>query len=123
MDKIHKNLFEAVQSQRVTNLSEDGMRQFFVSAGIPEQEFTQTYDSFDVTRKQKWANAISRAYRITAIPIIVVQGPRGVFVTAVKMAGSEDEVLKVANYLINMQTTPLMIPPKTTLQQNQPQPH
>jgi thiol:disulfide interchange protein DsbA len=103
-DKMHSALFEAIQTGKLGDNTEKDLRQFFVSKGIKLQDFTKTYESFDVSRKEKWANAISSAYRITAIPAVIVQGPAGIYVTAVKMAGSEDEVVKVVDYLVKMQS-------------------
>lgn len=106
VDKIHAALFDAVQNGKIENPSEDNLSQFFAPLGINEQDFKQTFSSFDVTRQQKWANAISRAYRITAVPVIIVQGPTGIYLTAVKMTGSEDELIKVVDYLVQRETTP-----------------
>ncbi len=106
VDKIHSALFDAVQNGRMDDPSEDNLRQFFAPFGVSEQDFKQTFTSFDVTRQQKWANAISRAYRITAVPVVIVQGPTGIYITAVKMTGSEDELIKVLDYLVKKESTP-----------------
>ncbi|MFI4938267.1 MAG: thiol:disulfide interchange protein DsbA/DsbL [Candidatus Berkiellales bacterium] len=103
LDKVHDSFFEAVQSERITNTDKATLRQFFAARGIKPEDFDQGFDSFDVNRKQKWANAISRAYRITAVPTLLVQGPKGSFTSTVSMAGGEDNLIKVTNYLIQMQ--------------------
>lgn len=104
VDKIHADLFHALQTEKIPNGAEATLRQYFMSKGIKEKDFNQTYNSFDVTRKQKWANAMSRAYRITAVPAIIVQGPKGTFMTSVTMAGSDNGLVKVLNYLVKMQS-------------------
>lgn len=103
LDNIHSPLFEAIQTDKLSNTSAEGLKQFFASKGISERDFNETFESFTVIRKQKWANAVSKAYRITSIPAIIVQGPQGVYVTSLRMAGSEDSLLDVINYLVNMQ--------------------
>ncbi|MBS0286444.1 MAG: thiol:disulfide interchange protein DsbA/DsbL [Proteobacteria bacterium] len=100
VDKVHTALFDAIQTERIKDSSEDSLKQFFVDAGISAQDFSKTFNSFEVTRKQKWAVSIAQAYRITAVPCIVVQGPKGIFLSAVRFAGSEDELIKVLNELI-----------------------
>lgn len=107
VDKIHSALFDAVQNGRMDDPSEENLRQFFIPFGISEQDFKQAFESFDVTRQQKWANAISRAYRVTAVPVIIVQGPSGIYTTAVKMTGSEDELIKVLDYLVKKESAAL----------------
>lgn len=121
IDKIHSAFFDAIQTERISNTGEDTLKQFFVGAGIPEKAFTDTFNSFDVTRKQKWANSISHAYKVTSIPIIVVQGPKGVYMTAVRLAGSEDNVVKVVSELVDMQNKSLVATPKT-VSKNEKQP-
>jgi thiol:disulfide interchange protein DsbA len=103
VDTIHSPLFEAIQTDKLGDTTPESLKQFFMSKGIKEKDFTEAYESFSVTRKQKWASAISRAYRITSVPAIIVQGPQGTFVTSLRMAGSEDNLLAVIDYLVNMQ--------------------
>lgn len=103
MPKVHKALFEAVSNQTLVKSSEDSLREFFATQGIKPDDFTKTFTSFDVTRKQKWASAVSKGYRITAIPAVVVQGPAGIYVTTVRMAGGEEELIKVINQLVEVQ--------------------
>ncbi len=103
VDKIHTALFDAIQTERIRDSSQDALKQFFVSHGISEKDFNTTFESFDVTRKQKWANSIAQAYKITAVPCVIIQGPKGIYTTAVRFAGSEDEVVKVINDLVKQE--------------------
>ncbi|MGD9592400.1 MAG: thiol:disulfide interchange protein DsbA/DsbL [Candidatus Berkiella sp.] len=103
VDTVHHALFDAIQSERIKDSSEESLRQFFAGLGVAEKDFTNSFGSFDVARKQKWANSIAQAYRITAVPCVIVQGPKGVYTTAVRFAGSEEEVIKVMEYLIKME--------------------
>lgn len=103
MDKVHAPLFAAIHNNQVTDSSEETLRQFFTQHGVNTDEFTKAFSSFDVDRKQKWASAISQGFRITAVPAIVVQGPNGVFISTVRMAGSEENLLKVVDHLIKQE--------------------
>lgn len=103
LPQIHTALFEAVNNGGLEKGSNDALRAFFEQRGVKGQDFTKVFTSFDVTRKQKWASAISKGYRITAIPAVVVQGPAGIYISTVRMAGGENELIAVINHLTELQ--------------------
>lgn len=103
MDKIHTPLFEAIHTNKITSSSDDTLRQFFISQGIPQKEFDQEFDSFSLNRKQKWAGNITRAYRVTAVPAFIVQGPKGIFVTTARLAGSQENMIATVDHLIKVE--------------------
>ena len=103
LPKIHHPLFKAIHSDEITSSSEDVLRAFFVAQGVSGEAFDQAFDSFSVNRKHKWANAISHAYKVTAVPTLFIQGQDGVYSTSVRLAGSQEAVLEVADYLIQKQ--------------------
>lgn len=100
LDKIHEPLFDAIHSEKLTDSSEPALMHFFAEHGITADVFEETFSSFTVNRKQKWANALSQAYRITAIPTLLIQGADGAYLSSVRMAGSEENLIQIANYLI-----------------------
>lgn len=103
MDKIHTPFFDAIHSSKITSSSDDTIRQFFVSQGVPQKDFDKEYDSFSLNRKQKWAGSITRAYRVTAVPAIIVQGPKGIFVTTGRLAGSPENMIAILEHLIKIE--------------------
>ncbi len=111
MDKIHAPLFEAIHTNKITSSSDDTLRAFFISQGIPQKTFDQEFDSFSLNRKQKWAGNITRAYRITAVPAVLVHGPKGIFVTTARLAGSQENVIAIVNYLIKVEKGEIQLPP------------
>lgn len=110
--KLHNALFKAIHTDELTNSSEETLKAFFVDNGVKAEDFEQAFSSFDVNRKQKWANSISQAYRITAIPTVLVQGSNGAYLTSVRMAGSEDKLLKVIDYLVGIERQNLVKNPQ-----------
>ncbi len=104
LDKIHNALFDAIFNEKLTSSSEETLQQFFEEKGIKGDAFKKAFNSPEVAEKQKWANDLSKAYRITAIPAVVVQGPQGTFITSIQLAGGEKEVVAVVDYLMKMQT-------------------
>jgi thiol:disulfide interchange protein DsbA len=102
-DNIHPALFSAIQTEQVTDSSQPVLQKFFVDHGIKAQDFEKTFTSFEVDRQQKWANSMAQAYRVTAVPAIIVQGPSGIYVSTVRMAGGEENLLKVVDFLIQQE--------------------
>ena len=102
-DKMHGEFFSAVQNNQVNDSAQPVLQKFFVAHGVKADDFDKTFTSFDVDRQQKWASSMSQAYRITAVPAVIVQGPSGVYVTTVRMAGSEENLLKVVDFLIQQE--------------------
>lgn len=103
MDKIHTPLFDAIHSGKITSSSDDTLRQFFTTNGVAQNDFDKEFDSFSMNRKQKWAGAITRAYRVTAVPAFIVQGPKGIFVTTARLAGSQENVIATVEHLIKVE--------------------
>ncbi len=103
VDTVHPELFAAIQTEKITSSSEEALAEFLATKGVKTKDFTRVFGSDEVNKKEKWSNLISHAYRITAVPAVVVQGPAGIFVTTVAMAGSEEALLTVINDLVKMQ--------------------
>lgn len=103
MDKFHTPFFDAIHSGKVTSSSDDTIRQFFVAQGVPQKDFDKEYDSFSLNRKQKWAASVTRAYRVTAVPALIVQGPKGIFVTTGRLAGTPENMIAILNHLIKIE--------------------
>jgi thiol:disulfide interchange protein DsbA len=103
LETIHEPLFEAIHTDAIKSSSEPALRAFFTSKGVNGDSFEQTFSSFNIDRMQKWANGISQAYKITAIPSVVVQGPEGAFLTSTRMAQGEENLLKVIDFLAKRQ--------------------
>ncbi|HRE31269.1 MAG TPA: thiol:disulfide interchange protein DsbA/DsbL [Candidatus Berkiella sp.] len=102
-DKIHTPLFDAIHNNKLTSASDDAIREFFTNNGIEAKDFEKEFDSFNTNRKQKWAKSVTRAYRITAIPAFIVQGPQGIFVTTARAAGSQENIITVLDHLIKLE--------------------
>lgn len=116
LEQIHQPLFKAIHTDELTDSSEDSLKAFFVKKGVSSEDFEKSFASFSVNRKQKWANALSQAYKITSIPIVLVQGPKGAYLTSVRMTGGEESLVKVVNYLVTKQQDDLQQPSESQLQ-------
>ncbi len=97
VDRIHRPLFDAVHKQRQSLSSEADLRRFFVSQGVPAEDFTRIYNSAETDTKIRQAYFLARDYRLTGVPAIVVNGK---YVTTPTQAGSYEGLLEVMTALI-----------------------
>lgn len=54
--------------------SEDAIKKLFVRFGVSEDQFQQTWNSFEVNQKLRVADDLARRYSIASVPAIVVNG-------------------------------------------------
>lgn len=98
LDKTHQAFFEAVQTAQTAKkdnayTTPAEAKAFFVSQGVAEDKFDQTFSSFAVMSKIKLADARGRSYAIQGVPTLVVNGKYAV-------QGSMPHSLQVVDYLI-----------------------
>jgi len=102
-EQMHGPLFEAVHVKPVNLRNEANMAALFVDAsGVTADEFTKAYNSFFVRSRVMQAQAKSRAYGITGVPTLIVNGKYRI---NGKMAGSSEGMLDVVNFLVDKETT------------------
>ncbi len=97
VDKTHIALFDALHREKRTITDEAALQDFFVAHGVTAAAFKNTFNSFAVNVKVNNARQMSRRYAITGVPAIIVNGK---YSTGVGMAGGNQEVIRVMNYLI-----------------------
>ena len=97
VEETHQAMFDAVHVQNTRFRSVDDLAQFYSAYGIEEDEFNKLYNSFAVDTRLKQGQARLRGYQITAVPAMVVNGKYHI---TGAMAGSNSEMLKVVDYLI-----------------------
>lgn len=98
LDRIHIPLFEALHKQRKRILTENDLKEFFISKGIDGKEFTKTYNSQAVEVKVKQAYLAARRTGLTGVPAVVINGK---YLTGGSMAGSYENLLKIINQLVD----------------------
>jgi thiol:disulfide interchange protein DsbA len=98
---MHGPLFDAIHVKPKNLRDEDEMASLFSEAGgVSEQEFTKAYDSFFVRSRVMQAQAKSRAYGITGVPTMIVNGKYRV---DGRMAGSNQGMLDVVDFLVEQE--------------------
>jgi len=96
LDKVHKPLFQALHVDKRRLFTQEELAAFFAELGVPEADFNTAYDSFDVDKKTRHAIAMTRAYGISGVPSLVVNGK---YRSSAQAAGTYEDLLKVVDHL------------------------
>jgi thiol:disulfide interchange protein DsbA len=102
VDKIHPALFEAIHKKHMKINDEAALQAFFVDQGVSEDDFKKTFNSFAVAVKMNNARQMTRRYKITGVPTIIVNGK---YSTSASLAGSNQAVFEVVDYLVEQERT------------------
>lgn len=98
LDQFHPAFFATMHEQHVPMMSEASIATVFARFGIGEDKFKKTFDGFAVDSQVRRAEQQVREYGITSVPTVIVGGR---WYSTVGMAGSEEEFLKVIDFLVD----------------------
>ena len=101
VDKVHADLFDAIQNKKQKLTSEDQLAKFFAAHGVDETEFRNTYNSFLIDAKLRQAKAMGPRYGITGVPAIIINGK---YKTTGPLAKSQENMIEVMNRLIQQES-------------------
>lgn len=101
VDKVHTDLFDAIQNKKQHLETEDQLAKFFAEHGVNEAEFHNAYNSFLVDSKMRQAAATAGRYGVTGVPAIIVNGK---YKTNGPLAGSQEKMIEVVNQLIQKES-------------------
>ncbi len=105
LDQVHEDIFNAINVGGKRLLDKDDQRDFLVEkAGISAEDFNKAYDSFTVKSRMKNADQRIRAFKISGVPALIVQGK---YIVTAREAGSQENMLKVVDYLIEQERSAL----------------
>jgi len=110
--KPHKNLnekiFKGIHEQDLKLWHESDMEEFFVSQGYTADAVKTLYNSYEIDTQAKQADALAKAYNINQTPSIVINGTDAMYLLTVDKAGGDrDKMMKIADYLIAVETKKL----------------
>ncbi len=97
LDKTHQQIFDGIFLQKKNMSDEDELAKVFEAAGVAPEKFSKVFNSFGVTTQVRVANARSRGAKISGTPEVVVDGR---YVVSTRKAGSQANMLKIADFLI-----------------------
>lgn len=97
-DQAHMALFDKIHRDNANLSSQRALANFFADFGIEADEVDQLYSSFGVESQVRRDTSRLRAYRITGVPALVVDGQ---YVIDGNSAGSLSAMLEVADEVID----------------------
>ena len=77
--------------------SEGAIQKVFERFGVSAEEFTRTWNSFEVDQKLRVANDLMRRYSVASVPAVVVNGK---FRTGAAEAGGNDKWIELIDELV-----------------------
>ena len=100
LDRMHPALFEAMNIGKNRLANEAAISDLFVANGVDPEKFSKTFNSFGVNSAVTQAEARQRSYQIKGTPEMIVNGKYRV---SAKLSGGHAGMIKVVNYLIELE--------------------
>ncbi len=97
LDTMHPILFQAMNVDHKKLANEGEIEDLFVANGVAAEDFSKAFKSFGVNSQVNQAAARARAAKITGTPALMVDGKYHV---STRKAGSQPDMLKVTDFLI-----------------------
>jgi protein dithiol oxidoreductase (disulfide-forming) len=101
VEKVHADLFDAIQNKKEPLDTEASLAQFFAAHGVSDAQFKEAYSSFGVDSKVRQAPVIAAKYGITGVPTVIINGK---YKTNGTVAGSHEKMIEVMNTLIKQES-------------------
>jgi len=103
LPQVHDEIFRAIHLEGQKLLTKGDQREFVVEkAGISAADFDKAYNSFSVKSRLKQGDKRIRAYQITGVPALIVQGK---YLISSSSAGGQDKMLDVVDFLVEKERT------------------
>ncbi len=100
MDTMHYALFDAIHKDKKKVVNEAAVQAIFEAQGVSSEEFRNTFNSFAVAVKVNNAKMMTKRYAISGVPTIIINGK---YNTSGSLAGSNENILKVVDYLVEQE--------------------
>jgi protein dithiol oxidoreductase (disulfide-forming) len=97
LENFHSQLFKAIHADAKPIMDETSLINFAAQAGLPSPSFREAYTGFAIDGKVKQAMAYTKESGISGVPAVIVNGK---YRTGAQMAGGQDKVMAVVNFLI-----------------------
>ena len=103
LEDTHQAVFQAIHNEKKRLATQEEIIEFLEPYGIDEKAFERAWSSMGVRAKMAQAERLSKAYRATGVPTLVVNGKYRI---EAAMVGGFEEMLKVAEYLVEQERQP-----------------
>ncbi len=100
LEKLHVRLFEAIHKQRALNPGDEKGTIDWITkqSGLDRKKVEDAFNSFSNNTKLMHSAQLFRAAGATGVPSLIIDGK---YITSSSMAGGNQEMLNVADYIIN----------------------
>jgi protein dithiol oxidoreductase (disulfide-forming) len=98
VQELHVKVFDAIHKERVNLNTAGPMAEWLAKQGVDPAKFTEIYNSFAISAKQRRAVEIQDAYQVEGVPAF---GIAGRWYSDPTMAGNQPRFVQVAEYLID----------------------
>jgi len=95
-DAFRNMVFEEYHRKSNRLTSQASIQRLFVRAGVSEDDFNRTWNSFEVNQALRVAADLARRYNVTSVPMVVVNGK---YRTDAASAGSYPKLMEVIDEL------------------------
>ncbi|MEA3291016.1 MAG: thiol:disulfide interchange protein DsbA/DsbL, partial [Pseudomonadota bacterium] len=99
LDELHPKVFAAIHDKGMRFTSIEQVADWAAAQGVDRRMVIDTFDSFAVDTKLRYAQLMSERYGINGVPAVIVDGK---YRTSVSLAGGQEELFKVINYLVKL---------------------
>ncbi len=96
-DEMHAAFFREIHVNNNSLGSERALREFFSRYGVSSEEFKNAFDSLGVFTKLQRAEKLAQRYRVSSVPMIVVNGK---YTTSASQTGGYDTLMDVIDDLV-----------------------
>lgn len=100
-DKVHKPMFNAMHLEKRPLETDEQIMNFFADFGVDKEKFIKTFRSFAVETRIRRAKTVVERYGIDGVPAVAVNGK---YLVTGRTAGGNAQMLKVINYLVELET-------------------
>lgn len=100
LDQVNSAIFQAIHNQNNRLADEKAMLKLVTQYDVDAEEFRQTWASPGVKLKMAQAKRLAKAYQASGVPTLIVNGKYRI---EGAMAGSFEEMLKIAEYLVQQE--------------------
>jgi thiol:disulfide interchange protein DsbA len=97
LDRLHPAIFNAMHVERLDLTNEKVLQEWVGKNGVESKKFMDTYNSFSVVGRAQRAKQLTRAFAITGVPAVVVDGK---YLTSASQTGSNEKLLPALDELI-----------------------
>jgi thiol:disulfide interchange protein DsbA len=97
LEAMHRKVFSAIHNDRQRLDKPAEIQAFMSKNGLDGAKFIEVMNSFGVQTKARQAKQLAESYKIDGVPALGVQGR---FYTSGSLAGGQDKMLVVADFLI-----------------------